>query len=88
MILHRNYRKKTFSDGRVEIFDPLIRWSYRDGMGEIGLRGDFSIGFMWGCRIGEWSRFKKRFIEIGKLTLYVHLGKCKPHNPRTGEIFE
>ena len=88
MILHRNYSKTTYADGRVKIFDPLIRWRYQDGIGEIGIRGDWSIGFMYGWRVGEWSRLKTRFVEFGKLTLYVHMGPCKAHNPRNGEIFE
>ena len=85
MILRRGYRKTIYKDGRVEIFDPLIRWFYQDGMGEIGIRGDWDIGFMYGWRIGDFSRLKTRFVEFGKLTLYIHTGQCKAHNPRTDE---
>ena len=86
MNLMRNYTRTTYSDGRVEVFDPLVCWhlqKMRPGwLGEIGLRKGWAVGFMLGFRVGDYSTYRTKFIEIGGLTLYVHAGKCAPHNPR------
>lgn len=78
---------KTYSDGRVIKFNPFWRWRFGDGMYEISTRHDWAIGCLKGWRIGTWSRFKTAFINIGKLTLYVHMGRCEPYNPITGMFY-
>ena len=88
MHLHRNYRQVTYSDGRVETFDPFLRWhlqTMRPGLlAEFGFRGDCSVGFMWLYRVGIYSRYRTVFLELWRLTLYCHFGVREPHNPRTG----
>lgn len=85
MVIHRGYVKTTFNSGRTLEFNPFFTWHLERGMGWFGIRQRYEIGFYWGYKIGNWSRIKTRFIEIGKLTLFVHYGKREPWNPRTGE---
>jgi len=91
MILHRNYIKEYYVENGIttvtRLFDPLICWHYENGMGTIGFRGNYSIGFYWQYRVGTWSRIKTRFARIGKLTLFIHYGECEPYNPMTGERY-
>ena len=87
MNIMRNRVETRYPDGRVEIFDPLIRWHAMEGMLEIGLRGDYAIGAMWGWKIGDYSWYRTKWIQVGRLTLYVHFGMREPWNPRTGKSY-
>jgi hypothetical protein len=91
IVIRRSYTKTTYTDGRVAVFDPFICWhleQFSNGwIGEIGTRGDYSIGFMHGYRVGDWSQYRTRFLEFGAWTVYAHLGRCAPHNPRTGKFY-
>lgn len=88
---HRNYSQTKYQDGSVETFDPLWCGHLQDidggVLGEIGIRGGWAIGLMWLYRVGSYSTYRVRFFEIGRLTLYVHLGMREPHNPRTGATY-
>lgn len=64
-----------------------IHLYFDEGMIELRSTGDYAIGAMWLYRIGNWSRYRIRFLQIGRLTLYLHLGRREPHNPSTGESF-
>ena len=70
------------SDGTVIDYNPLICWNVQPGMAEISIRNTWAIGIMWKWTIGNWSRFKTWFGEIGKITIYVRYGYCEPYNPR------
>ncbi len=85
---HRQPRKYTYSDGRTERFDPFFRWIVTSGWIEFGIPNNNAIGLMWKYKKGDFSRVKTKWLEIGRLTLYVNYGTCKAHNPRTGEVFE
>lgn len=84
----RQPHKITYPDGRVERFDPFFRWHLTNGWIELGIPNFNAIGFMWKCRIGDFSRIKKKWIEIGRFTFYINVGSCPAYNPRTGEVFE
>lgn len=85
MIAQRNRVETRYPDGRIEIFDPLIRWHWGFIGAEIGLRGDYSIGWRWRYPVGNYTRYRKKWVEIGPLTLYVNFGMREPHDPRTGK---
>lgn len=80
--LLRRYIKTEYSNGKVEIFDPLIVWTLGDGIYEIGLRGHYEIGLLIGYTVGTFSRLKTWFKEFKHFTIYIHYGECEVHNPR------
>ena len=84
--IYRRYIKTEYPDGRVEIFDPLIVWTFEDGIYEVGFRGSYEIGLLTGYRIGTYSRLKTWYKEFKKFTVYIHYGECEPHNPRRKEL--
>jgi hypothetical protein len=84
----RQPSKTIYQDGTIKRFDPFVRWYITNGWVEFGIPNNNAIGFMWKCRIGEFSIIKKWFVEFGIFTLYVNHGTCRAYNPRTGKIFE
>ena len=83
-MIERQAWKKTYFNGDIIEFNPFWRWRFGNGMYEISTRYDWAIGCLYGWRIGTWSRYRTAFIDIGKLTFYVHMGQVEPHNPHTG----
>lgn len=73
---------KSYPDGRTETFDPLLRWSFNPGIWDVSLRGDWGVGLLHGYRIGDYSCFRTRYLRLGRITFYLHLGRCAPHDPR------
>jgi len=49
---------------------------------EIETRNNYGFGIMRGWRIGNFSRIRHWWIEIGRWTFFLNLGKCEAYNPR------
>ena len=86
-MIERTWWKKTYADGTVEEYNPFFQWRIGNGMFEVSTRHDWAIGAMWKWTMGTWTRYKVRFVRIGRFTFYVHYGMTKPHDPHTGEVF-
>lgn len=88
MQIHRSYSKTIYPDGRVQVFDPWITWLLWDnGIGEIGLRNGWSLGYLWRWKVGNWSRYKTWYVQIGWLTIYAHCGITDPPGKYKGLVF-
>jgi hypothetical protein len=86
-MISRQRIQTKYANGTVDDFNPIICWTIIEGMVEISIRGLYGIGFLWRWKIGTWSRYHTKFIEIGLLTIYIHYGRRAPYNPRTGKVW-
>lgn len=83
---HRYRRTVTRNGVEVERFDPWLCWSIGSRRVVIETRHSYGIGIMWGWRVGNFSRIRQRFIEIGPLTLILYCGICEAYNPRKRRV--